>query len=318
MSMPMSNLNNSGYNTGFGHGHQPSAPGAYGFVPGQVQGGYMPTYGEALTNYGVQQLPYGGGHQPSYGGQQPPYNGMVQPQPQYNGGPQGPIVKQPGMPPVVQPMSKAGDLLSIPRGLEHLTMIDKLLIQQKVELVEAFTNNNNKFSIKNALGQNIYYAVEDTNCCTRNMCGTERPFDMKVFDNFRNEVIHMYRPLACSTCCCLQSMEVSAPTGNVIGTVEQEWSICSPSFRIKNHIGDTVLRIEGSTCSLICGQVEFKVVSLTGETVGNISKQWSGLSREIFTDDDFFGITFPIDLDVRMKAVLLGATLLIHVIFFKT
>lgn len=53
------------------------------------------------------------------------------------------------------------------------------------------------------------------------------------------------------------------------------------------------------------------MVSLTGETVGKISKQWSGLAREIFTDADFFGITFPMDLDVRMKAVLLGATFLI-------
>lgn len=53
------------------------------------------------------------------------------------------------------------------------------------------------------------------------------------------------------------------------------------------------------------------MVSLTGEPVGKISKQWSGLAREIFTDADFFGITFPMDLDVRMKAVLLGATFLI-------
>lgn len=52
-------------------------------------------------------------------------------------------------------------------------------------------------------------------------------------------------------------------------------------------------------------------MSLTGEKVGKISKQWSGMAREIFTDADFFGITFPLDLDVRMKAVLLGATFLI-------
>lgn len=55
----------------------------------------------------------------------------------------------------------------------------------------------------------------------------------------------------------------------------------------------------------------WQVVSLTGEKVGKISKQWSGMAREIFTDADFFGITFPLDLDVRMKAVLLGATFLI-------
>ena len=162
-------------------------------------------------------------------------------------------------------MSIPAGIPNCPRGLEYLTSIDQLLVKQKVELLEAFTGfeTNNKFSIKNALGQKVYYAVEDTDCCTRNMCGPARPFDMKIFDNFRNEVIHVHRPLACSSClfpCCLQSMEVSAPPGNVIGTIEQEWSICAPSFRILNHIGDTVLRIEGPVCTFsLCGDVEFNV-----------------------------------------------------------
>lgn len=55
-------------------------------------------------------------------------------------------------------------------------------------------------------------------------------------------------------------MEVSAPPGQVIGRVEQEWSLCFPSFAIKNHNGETVLRIEGPMCTFsICGDVEFKV-----------------------------------------------------------
>ncbi|XP_067644376.1 phospholipid scramblase 2 isoform X2 [Eurosta solidaginis] len=347
MSMPMSNINKGGYMpSGFGagypppgaeapnmppaHGYQPSAPGAYGFVTPQPQGGYNP----------APQMPPYGEAPPNYGGQQPPYGVMPQAQQQYNGGggfqsasgygPQVPIMTQPGMPPQGQPMGAGGDWMSIPqgipncpRGLEYLTMVDQLLVKQKVELLEAFTGfeTNNKFSIKNALGQKVYYAVEDNDCCTRNMCGPARPFDMKVFDNFRNEVIHMHRPLACSSCCfpcCLQTMEVTAPPGNVIGTVEQEWSICSPSFSIKNHIGDTVLRIEGPLCTFtMCGDVEFQILSLTGEHIGKISKQWSGLAREIFTDADFFGITFPMDLDVRMKAVLLGATFLIDAMFFE-
>ena len=45
--------------------------------------------------------------------------------------------------------------------------------------------------------------------------------------------------------------------------------------------------------------------------MGKISKQWAGLLREAFTDADYFGITFPMDLDVKMKAVMLGACFLI-------
>lgn len=45
--------------------------------------------------------------------------------------------------------------------------------------------------------------------------------------------------------------------------------------------------------------------------VGKISKQWSGMAKEVFTDADSFGVTFPLDLDVKMKATLLGAVFLI-------
>lgn len=57
--------------------------------------------------------------------------------------------------------------------------------------------------------------------------------------------------------------------------------------------------------------IQLQIISLDGTQVGRISKQWSGLTREIFTTADFFGINFPIDLDVRMKAVMLGACMLI-------
>lgn len=45
--------------------------------------------------------------------------------------------------------------------------------------------------------------------------------------------------------------------------------------------------------------------------IGRISKQWSGLLKEVFTDTDNFGIQFPLDMDVKMKAVLMGACFLI-------
>jgi len=53
-------------------------------------------------------------------------------------------------------------------------------------------------------------------------------------------------------------------------------------------------------------------MSADGSTqVGVISKQWSELAQEAFTDADVFGISFPLDLDEKIKAVLLGACFLI-------
>lgn len=55
-----------------------------------------------------------------------------------------------------------------------------------------------------------------------------------------------------------------------------------------------------------------QVVSLDeSSAIGRISKQWTGFEAEAFTDADNFGLQFPMDLDVKIKAVLLGACFLI-------
>uniref|UniRef100_A0A182NM01 Phospholipid scramblase n=1 Tax=Anopheles dirus TaxID=7168 RepID=A0A182NM01_9DIPT len=287
-------------------------------------GGYAPAPGYPPPGTGSPYPPAAPGYA------QPPQ--MYAPNQPYGGGYQ-PVVVQPGMPghpPPVMGQPIPGGWMPIPQGipncppgLEYLTAIDQLLVHQKVELLEAFTGfeTANKYTIKNTLGQKVYWAMEDTGCCNRMCCGAARAFDMKILDTFQNEVLHFNRPLRCSSCwfpCCLQTMEVTAPPGNVIGYVEQDWSILTPQFSIKDQNGDTVLKISGPFCTFsICGDVEFEVLSTNGAQVGKISKQWSGLGRELFTDADHFGINFPMDLDVRVKATLLGALFLIDYMFFE-
>lgn len=82
-----------------------------------------------------------------------------------------------------------------------------VMIQHKLFVAFTGFETKNKFTVKNSLGQKVYYAVEDNDCLTRNCCGPLRPFDMKILDNYRTEVMHLHRPLACDSCCfpcCLQ------------------------------------------------------------------------------------------------------------------
>merc|ERR1739844_620969 len=215
-----------------------------------------------------------------------------------------PIMQQPygmGAPPMVSAQPPPG----CPPGLQYLTMVDQLLVKQKVEILEAFTGfeTANKYKIFNSLGQQVYIAKEDTDCCTRQCCGPIRPFDMNICDNQGMEVIHLNRPLRCQACCfpcCLQEMEVSSPPGSVIGTIEQKWSLIYPRFVIKDESGSPILKIEGPLCPCsCCGDVDFRVVTMDGQEVGKITKQWSGMLREAFTDADNFGISFPLDLDAK-------------------
>ena len=51
--------------------------------------------------------------------------------------------------------------------------------------------------------------------------------------------------------------------------------------------------------------------------VGEIRKAWSGIVKEIYTDADNFGVSFPLDLDVHLKATLMAAVfLMVSVVYF--
>lgn len=137
-------------------------------------------------------------------------------------------------------------------------------------------------------------------------------------------------------------MEVQAPPGTTIGYISQDWHPFLPRFSIQGANKETVLKLEGPCLACnCCGDVNFEAsasgfwslrnfiwlchltfrycyfvaLQLKGKDsdkpIGRISKQWSGLLKEVFTDTDNFGIQFPLDMDVKMKAVLLGACFLI-------
>lgn len=215
--------------------------------------------------------------------------------------------------------------MNCPPGLEYLTAVDQLLVKQKVEVLEMLIGfeSANKYKIMNSMGQKVYYAAEDSDCCTRNCCGPGRCFDMKILDNNGSEIMHLNRPLRCQCCwcCCFrQEMEISSPPGTVIGTIHQDMSFCKPYFTVKNAAGEATFKIVGPCIQCrCCADVVFKVLGRDGVTeIGTIRKQWTGLLKEAFTDADHFGITFPMDLDVTMKATLLGALFLIDFMFFET
>ena len=65
------------------------------------------------------------------------------------------------------------------------------------------------------------------------------------------------------------------------------------------------------------GAIRLKGDNFTVGKVGNITKKWSGLLKETFTDSDNFGITFPSDANTNQKSILLGAVFLIDFVHFE-
>ena len=209
------------------------------------------------------------------------------------------------------------DEVAIPVGLEYLTEVDQLLIDQKIG-AWAGCEAKNRYSIKNSLGQEIYSAKEDSEVCAVQCCGIGRAFDLNIFDNFNRRVIRLNRPLLCLR--CLNELTVHDNFGNILGRITDQSSIFHPLFKVKNANDEIVLRIEGPACTpnLCCNDVKFKVLSRDSTVqVGTICRRWIGLFNEFLTNRDHFYISFPMDLDVNIKAVLLGAVFLIDYSYFE-
>ncbi|KAH0626068.1 hypothetical protein JD844_000787 [Phrynosoma platyrhinos] len=95
---------------------------------------------------------------------------------------------------------------------ENQELIDQMLIHQKLELIEGFIGfEGNKYEVRNSLGQHVFHAEEQNDCCTRNCCGSLRRFSMRLDDPTGREVLRMVRPLKCVSCwfpCCLQELHM--------------------------------------------------------------------------------------------------------------
>ena len=48
-----------------------------------------------------------------------------------------------------------------------------------------FTNweTSNRYAIKNSMGQQVYFAAEESDTCHRQCCGADRGFTMHITDN---------------------------------------------------------------------------------------------------------------------------------------
>ncbi|PAV57568.1 hypothetical protein WR25_03422 [Diploscapter pachys] len=189
-------------------------------------------------------------------------------------------------------MNVPAPMPGVPLGLEYLTMLDLIMVHQKMEIIEmvAAWETKNKYVLKNANAQQVYFAFEESDMCERQMCGPKRGWTMHIVDNFKR-----------------------------LGQIRQKQAGCASCFVVVDSEGKEIFTIDGPCCCMMCccSDKEFPVATIDGNVIGAVTKKWSGCFREGFTDADVFSVTFPRDLDVKMKAILVGATFLIDFMEFE-
>ena len=251
----------------------------------------------------------------------PALGGAMRPQPGIGRAIMQPMY--PGMPwmPQVAPMR------GVPRGLEYLTQLDQVWTSQTKDMLEMVLpwEVSNSYRIFNSYKQQCYYAFEQSDVFSRQACGNQRPFRMIIADNMGQLIFTVDRPFqCCKELLCNDEVKVASADGRLLGSVNQTCSCqsgcCNGAWEISDSGGRPRFTMEGPCCDCTActGTTDFKICSLgSSEPIGKISKEWSGIISEAFTDADNFGVYFPIDLEVEMKATFIGATFLIDFMLYE-
>ncbi|XP_070198575.1 phospholipid scramblase 1-like [Littorina saxatilis] len=146
------------------------------------------------------------------------------------------------------------------QGLEHLAMLDQVVIKQETHLLEVLLpfEVSNKYAVCNNQGQRIFYAAEQSSFVCRQCCGHARPFVLKLCDNSGVPILHVERPCNCGAfcrhcCCCSDFILVNCEsTGEFLGKVEMKCNPCCFGYRVFDGNHQQIASIAGPCAGVMC------------------------------------------------------------------
>ena len=227
---------------------------------------------------------------------------------------------------------------SYPDPYEYLMRYNCVRVIENINLWETFTafNSGRKYAIflvnseDDEIPNNqqpLMNAVEESNCCERQMCGSHRNFNMNIFGPDNNVMVTMNRPFTCQIFCLnTPEMHILDANGQSCGYVKNIFHCFNHNFSIVDDTGAECMTIESTCCQPgewcflpfgACSEIVYNVVNNRTNTVGCIKRKWDSWARQLFTNADTFTITFPPQSNVHERLLLLAATFLINVMYFE-
>lgn len=195
--------------------------------------------------------------------------------------------------------------------MERLAAVSGLVVGQQKEWGEILTGfeTANRYAVSDASGAPLYQAAEEAgNLLLRWFLKALRPFKLRVIDDDHQTVVQVDRPFRFF----FHRAEISDGQGQPLGAIQRRFAILRRVYSVLDASGNEVLELFGPILHPWTFQIR-----QNGVEQGKITKKWSGLMKEGFTDADNFGVVFPADWEVKLKAVLLGAVFLIDFAHFE-
>jgi len=195
--------------------------------------------------------------------------------------------------------------------MDGLSSTSSLVVSQQKEWGEILSGfeTKNKYVVSDDSGRRLYLAAEEGgSALTRWFLKALRPFTIAVLADDGQVVLRVVRPFRFY----FHRAEIVDSQGRLLGTIQRQFSMLRRIYSVLDASGQEAFQLFGPilhpwTFQIKAGEDEY----------GKITKKWSGIAKESFTDADNFGVTFPAEWDVRAKAIFLGAVFLIDFVHFE-
>ena len=195
--------------------------------------------------------------------------------------------------------------------MENLAPTNALIVRQRKEWGEILTGfeQKNKYVVMDASGRELYVAVEEGgSLLLRWFLKALRPFEINVYTFDSRPVLKLKRPFRFY----FHELEIIDPNGRNLGTIQRRFSLLRRIYSVLDNTGKEIFQLFGP----ILHPWTFEIRK-NESGYGKITKKWSGLFREGFSDADNFGVSFPSTWDVSVKSLFLGAVFLIDFVHFE-
>ena len=187
---------------------------------------------------------------------------------------------------------------------------ETLSIRQEVEILQVFTGfeTKNRYRVIGPAGNDILFVYEESEFIGRQFLGGHRPLTLSFINSEGNVLLTARRKFFWF----FSHLEFLSPEGATLGRMQSRFKLLGRHFELADFQGNS-LTIEGpllrpNTCWL----------SHAGRVVAKITKQWSGIAREMFSVADTFHVEFmDSTLSDSLRWLILGAAFSIDLDFFE-
>ena len=192
-----------------------------------------------------------------------------------------------------------------------LTQYPEIIVKQEIEFLEVFMGfeTANRYSVRTPDGAELLFAYEESGMLSRMFLRNHRPLTIHFVDNDGNEVFTAER----SFFWMFSHLHVGDEEGKLIGSLQRTFRFLGRRIAILDNEGTRRSEIRGS----LFRPHTFRVYS-EGDEVARITKRWSGLGRELFSDADTFQVRMnPERVDQEFATIILAAAIAIDLDFFE-